>query len=176
MKTSLCYYFVSRCNQGASMRSRRAKQGRREFLWGYVINWLLPSVTNYLTSQNSPLRRHVNDVLAAFIQRERTGEEFPHGLHLLVAAVLPPGAIAPLPFWGASVYVPSRVLRCSMLQYQQDSPRVGDKNCAAGAGSKALSGCAMWGQVESQRPGSFRGRGDKGQVRPRGSQAVCERV
>lgn len=114
------YYFVRKFDSREQERSTGVKQRRGGLRYGSVINWLLPSVTNYLTSQNSPLKSCVNDILATFIQRE-LGKNLPMNSTSYWSRFHPLGALIFLYFWAASVLVQGRVLRCSTLQCQQDT-------------------------------------------------------
>lgn len=122
MDRFMCYYFVRKFDSREQERSTGVKQRRGELRYGSVIRWLLPSVTNYLTSQNSPLKSCVNDILATFIQRE-LGKNLPMNSTSYWSRFHPLGALISLYFWAASVQVPGRVLRCSTLQCQHDSPK-----------------------------------------------------
>lgn len=122
MDRFMCYSFIRKFDSREQERSTGVKQRRGELLCGFVVNWLLPSVTNYLTSQNSPLKSCVNDILATFIQRE-LGKNLPMNSTSYWSRFHPLGALTSLHFWVASVQVPGRVLRCSMLRCQQDTLR-----------------------------------------------------
>ena len=138
MDRFMCYYFVRKFDSREQERSTGVKQRRGGLRYGSVINWLLPSVTNYLTLQNSPLKSCVNNILATFIQRE-LGKNLPMNSTSYWSRFHPLGALICLYFWAASVQAQGRVLRCSTLQCQQDTQ---SKSCVAGTKSRTPSGCA----------------------------------
>lgn len=138
MDRFMCYSFIRKFDSREQERSTGVKQRRGELPCGFVINWLLPSVTNYLTSQNSPLKSCVNDILATFIQRE-LGKNLPMNSTSYWPRFHPLGALISLHFWFASVQVTGRVLRRSTLQ-SRGQPQ--GKRCVAGTEGRAPLGWA----------------------------------